>query len=126
MSVADEVDAAAGELTQNAGLRDKVRSHLKALPPEAVPITYGHLARELGLTAPRSISKVTDALEATMCEDAEAGRPFIAARVVNRGPARLPGRGFFKLAGILGRGPRPDETDIDYYRRELAESLFCD
>ncbi|MCL4675693.1 MAG: hypothetical protein KJZ59_06655, partial [Pararhodobacter sp.] len=98
----------------------RVRAWLEALPPEKLPITYGRLARGLGLYAPGSVRKVTAALEATMREDAAADRPFIAARVVSRGPAQSPGQGFFDLARALHRGPGPDETDQEFHRRHLT------
>ena len=70
--------------------------------------------------APGSVRKITAALEATMREDAAANRPFIAARVVSRGPAQSPGKGFFDLARALGRGPQPEESDLDFHRRQLT------
>ena len=104
----------------NRRLRDRVRRYLEALPAENVPITYGQLARGLWMFAPGSIRKVTAALEATMREDAAAGRPFIAALVVSRGSQAQPGEGFFELARSLGRGPDPGQSDAGYYRQELG------
>ncbi|MDE3027820.1 MAG: NifU family protein, partial [Paracoccaceae bacterium] len=86
-------------------LPHRVRAHLDALPADPQLITYGRLARALGMYAPGSVRKVTAALETTMREDAAAGRTFLAARVVSRGPAQSPGKGFFELARALGRGP---------------------
>jgi Fe-S cluster biogenesis protein NfuA len=103
----------------NRRLRDKVRRYLETLSTEDVPITYGQLARGLRMFTPGSIRKVTEALEATMREDAAAGRPFIAAFVVSRGSLSQPGRGFFDLARLLGRGPDPGQSDVDYYRQEI-------
>ena len=103
----------------NRRLRDKVRRYLETLSTEDVPITYGQLARALRMFAPGSIRKVTGALESTMREDAAAGRPFIAAFVVSRGSLFQPGRGFFDLARLLGRGPDPGQSDADYYRQEI-------
>lgn len=97
----------------------RVRAYLDAQPSETLPITYGRLARGLGMYAPGSVRKVTAALEATMREDAAADRPFIAARAVSRGPAQSPGKGFFDLARALGRGPRPGESEQDFHRRQL-------
>lgn len=108
--------------TANAALATRIRAHLQALPEGRLPITYGRLARALGLYLPGSIRQVTAALETTMHEDARAGRPFIAARAVGRGSG-LPGRGFFDLAQRLGRGPRATETDDAFYRRMLWASL---
>ncbi|WP_415183383.1 NifU family protein [Phaeovulum sp.] len=108
---------------KNSTLPKRVRRYLEALAPEKLPITYGALARGLGMYAPGSIRKVTGALETTMHEDRGANRPFIAARVVGRGSAKQPGQGFFALARALGRGPRPDESDLSFHQRQLAESL---
>jgi hypothetical protein len=77
----------------------------------------------MGLYLPGSVGKITDALDATMHQDADAGQPFIAARAVNRGSAQLPGKGFFDLARSLGRGPAAGETDAAFHARELGESL---
>lgn len=111
--------------SEDAGtaLADRVRQHLEALPADRLPVTYGQIARALGMYVPGSIRGVTDALEATMRQDAEAGRPFIAARAVGRGSGNLPGRGFFELARSLGRGPRPAEVEEAFFQRELRESL---
>jgi Fe-S cluster biogenesis protein NfuA len=100
-------------------LSDRVRAHLEGLAETDVPITYGALARALGLWAPGSIAKVTRALETTMREDAAADRPFIAARAVNRGRDKLPGKGYFDLACALSRGPRHSENDAESHAREL-------
>lgn len=112
--------AAPASANQENSLPDRVRRYLEALPPHKLPITYGGLARGLGMYMPGSIRKVTDALETTMREDAESDRPFIAARVVGRGPEMSPGRGFFELASALGRGPRADESERDFHHRHLA------
>ncbi len=108
--------------TANAALAARIRAHLQALPESGLPVTYGRLARALGLYLPGSIRQVTAALETTMHEDARAGRPFIAARAVGRGSG-LPGRGFFDLARRLGRAPRATETDDAFHRRMLWASL---
>jgi NFU1 iron-sulfur cluster scaffold homolog, mitochondrial len=101
-------------------LTARVRAHLEGLPAAQLPITYGALARALGLWVPGSVGRVTRALEATMREDAAAGRPFIAAHVVGRGREALPGRGFFDLARALSRGPREGESERDFHARELS------
>ncbi|WP_340108521.1 NifU family protein [Pikeienuella sp. HZG-20] len=104
-------------------LTRRVRAYLEALPEDKLPITYGRLARGLGMYAPGSIRKVTGALEATMREDAAAGRAFIAARVGGRGGGGVPGKGFFELARALGRGPRPGESEAAFQRRQMLESF---
>lgn len=96
----------------------RVRAYLLGLPPTAVPITYGQLARALGLTTAGSIAKVTQALEMTMAEDAEAGAPFLAALVVGKignGSAS----GFHLQARSLGRQPGEGEDETAYHQREF-------
>ncbi len=110
-------EAAADEERALAG---RLRAHLEGLRPDHLPITYGALARGLGMWMPGSVGRVTRALETTMREDAAAGRPFLAACVVSRGRDGLPGRGFFDLARALSRGPRAGESDHDFHARELA------
>ena len=100
-------------------LPQRVRAHLEAMAPGETPITYGALARALGLWMPGSVGKVTAALETTMREDAAAGRPFIAARAVSRARTGLPGHGFFGLARALARGPQEGESERDFHAREL-------
>ena len=107
----------------------RVRSHLEGLSAGDAPITYGTLARALGLWTPGSVRKVTRALETTMREDAAAGHPFIAARAVSRGRDGLPGKGFFALARSLSCGPRQDESEQDFHAREMrrvTEMLAAD
>ena len=99
-------------------LADRVRAYLVARAPNQAPVTYGALARALGLWAPGSVRKITRALETTMREDAAADRPFIAARAVSRGQGNLPGKGFFELARSLSRGPHNGESDQDFYDSE--------
>jgi len=60
------------------------------------------VARQLGLRPPHTIDRVIQALEQLMREDAEAGRPLLAARVVSRVRGGLPAPGSFELAGRLG------------------------
>ena len=66
-------------------------------------ITYGGLARLLELPPPNTIHQITVALERLMEEDAEAGRPFIAALVLSKARGGLPAVGFFDCARRLGR-----------------------
>lgn len=111
--------SAAGE----PDLAKRVRAHLEGLAEGEAPITYGALARALGLWMPGSVAKVTRALEATMREDAAAGRPFIAARAVSRGRETLPGPGFFDLARALSRGPRDGQSEQAFHLSELRQLI---
>ncbi len=101
-------------------LADRVRAHLEGLSADDAPVTYGALARSLGLWAPGSVGRVTRALEATMREDAAAGRAFTAARAISRAREGLPGKGFFDLAHALSRGPQDGESERDYHVREIS------
>lgn len=65
--------------------------------------TYGQLARDLGLTGPGTIARLTEALEALMDEDAALSQPFRAAVVSGRLAQGLPAIGFFDKAAALGR-----------------------
>jgi Fe-S cluster biogenesis protein NfuA len=100
-------------------LAARVRDHLERLAADDTPVTYGALARALGLWMPGAVQRITRALETTMREDASAGRPFIAARVVGRGRDRLPGKGYFDLARALSRGPADGESEKDFHAGEL-------
>ena len=103
-----------------AALRQKIRAQLAGLAPGELPITYGALARSLGMYMPGAVRRVTRALEATMAEDAAAGRPFLAALVVSRMRGRTPGQGFFDEAARLGRGPAGGEDEAAWWAREMA------
>lgn len=95
-------------------LADDVRRYLEALEPGQAPVTYGRLARALGFYMPGSVRKITQALETTMREDADAGRHFVAALAVNRGTG-MPGKGFFDLAAQLGRPVEENKDALSEY-----------
>lgn len=107
----------------DADLPARVRAHLEALTPGRVPVTYRDLANALGLRPPHTIHRLTTALEATMHEDAAAGRPLIAALVVSKTGAGLPQAGFFELAAALGRLPAEPEAARAAYRREFEAAV---
>ena len=115
--------AAAKAAVAGSVLRDRVRAHLASLSAGDVPMTYGKLARAVGLYAPGSIAKVTQALEATMVEDAESGAPFLASLVVSKVGQGKAAKGFFQQARALGRGPGFGEDDRVYYQREFTGAV---
>ena len=86
---------------------DRVAEHLRTclqnIAAAGLTITYGSLARLLELSPPNTINQVTVALERLMEEDAEVGRPFMAALVLSKVRGRLPAVGFFDCARRLGR-----------------------
>jgi hypothetical protein len=87
--------------------RDQVAEQLRAclqnMAAAGLTITYGGLARLLELSLPNTIHQITVALERLMEDDAEAGRPFIAALVISKARGGLPAMGFFDCAQRLGR-----------------------
>ena len=76
-------------------------ARLSTLARAGKTVTYGALARDLGLTGPGTIAQLTTALEVLMEADAAAGLPFRAALLTARG-SPLPATGFFQKAADLG------------------------
>ncbi|MCE8021034.1 hypothetical protein HOP51_13070 [Halomonas sp. MCCC 1A11036] len=103
-------------------LATQTRRLLEAAPASALPLTYQKLAEALGLTPPRTIQRVAQALEMLMREDGEWDRPFIAALVVSRRDG-LPAQGFFELAVALGRFPADPDRHVEAYREEFRRAL---
>lgn len=76
-----------------------LEARLAALAAAGDTVTYGALARDLGLR----MADLTAALEALMEDDARAGKPFRAAVLRQRlSPDHLPAPGFFQKAAALG------------------------
>ena len=115
--------AAAKAATASSALQDRIRTHLAGLSAADVPITYGQLARALGLYMPGSIGKVTQALEATMVQDVENGAPFLASLVVSKVGQGNAAKGFFQQARALGRGPGFGEDDQAYHQQEFTGAV---
>jgi hypothetical protein len=84
-------------------IAEQLRTCLQNMAAAGLTITYGGLARLLELSPPNTIHQITVALECLMGEDAEAGRPFIAALVISKARGGLPAMGFFDCARRLGR-----------------------
>ena len=84
-------------------IAEQLRTCLQNMAAAGQTITYGGLARLLELSPPNTIHQITVALERLMGEDAEAGRPFIAALVISKARGGLPAMGFFDCARRLGR-----------------------
>ncbi|MGJ7457803.1 hypothetical protein [Halomonas sp. RA08-2] len=106
----------------DSDLSSRLRELLSGLPDAAVPITYKQAAEALGLTPPRTIQRVAQALEAMMREDVAAGRPMLASLVVSR-RGNLPRQGFFELAVELGRFPAEPAQHEAAYRQELERVM---
>ena len=88
-------------------------------------ITYGQLARDLGLTGPATIARLTAALEATMEEDAAQNQPFRAVVLSGRLAKDLPAQGFFDKAAELGRYESQDPADYVTTERAALTSFIC-
>jgi hypothetical protein len=81
--------------------------------------TYGELARDLGLTGPATIARLTDALELLMEQDTATGAPFRAALVNARGSS-LPAPGFFAKAAAMGYDTSAPAQLIAHHRAALC------
>ncbi|MGP9666170.1 hypothetical protein ACT3TY_16300 [Halomonas sp. AOP22-C1-8] len=100
-----------------------VRQLLTTAPEKTLPITYQQVAAALGLTPPRTIQRVAQALEQLMRDDAAAHQPFIAALVVSRRGDNMPAAGFFELAVALGRFSDDTTQHAKAYRHEYQQVL---
>ncbi len=103
-----------------------LRPYLERLAREGRTATYRDVADALAVEPPQTIHQVAEALEATMAEDAAAGRPFLAATVVSRARSGLPAPGFFARARELGRydGPEQGAGAAAFHERE-REAVFA-
>ena len=102
-----------------AALRQYLEETARRSPGTA---SYREALTALNIPPPRSMQKLTQALERSMTEDAAADRALRAAVIVSgHGPA-LPRPGFFAHARSLGRydGPEEGEAAADFHARELA------
>lgn len=89
---------------------------LAALAAAGETISYGDLARELGLR----MADLTAQLEALMEEDAAKGAPFRAVLLRQRlSPDNLPAPGFFQKAAALGADVTDPAAFTARQRRDL-------
>ena len=102
-------------------LKEGLRSTLIGLARCNRTVTYRDLAILANIPAPHSIHRLTALLEDLIREDADAGRPLLAALATSRSRERIPGRGFFCLISSLGLYDGPDDgpTARDYHRDEV-------
>jgi len=102
-------------------LQGRLREILIALARTGTLATYRELAERLDLVPPKTIHRVTGLLEMLMAEDAEAGRPLLAALCVGRLRSGLPAPGFFMTAEALGlfTGAPEGAEARDFHAREL-------
>lgn len=93
-------------------------ARLAALAAAGETITYGALAKDLGLR----MADLTAQLEALMETDAAEGKPFRAALLHQRlSPDHLPAPGFFQKAAELGR-PTDDPAGFTARERQRLSS----
>ena len=83
---------------------------------------YGALARDLGLTGPGTIARLTAALEAMMEQDTAQNHPLRAALINARGTT-LPAPGFFAKAAALGHDTSAPATFVQTHRTALKLSV---
>lgn len=103
-------------------MKDRLRQILIELAQTETVATYRNLAGRLGLMPPQTIHQVVGLLEKMMAEDAEAGRPLLAALCVGRLRHDLPAPGFFMSAEALRLFEGGPEGPVarDFHVRELA------
>ena len=85
---------------QLVATRRRILTHLAR---QRATVTYRELAQMADLAPPRTIHRTTEALEALMRENHDAGEALLPALVVSRGASGLPQRGFFMTLRALGR-----------------------
>lgn len=100
---------------------EALSAYLDALAREGRTVTYQEAALALGLAPPQTIHRLVLALEASMSDDAAAGRPLRAASVVSRVGGGVPAAGFFAHARALGRydGPETGPRARAFHAEEL-------
>lgn len=96
-----------------------LEDRLAALALAGQTISYGALARDLGLR----IGALTAQLEALMAEDAEAGRPYLAITCEAKLNNGLPAEGFFQCAEALGKPVGRDPASVAAHRAVLRTTL---
>ncbi|MGO4558126.1 hypothetical protein [Mesorhizobium sp. 2RAF21] len=103
-------------------LKDRLRQILIELAQTETVATYRILAERLGLMPPQTVHRVAGLLEKLMADDAEAGRPLLAALCVGRLRHGLPAPGFFMAAEALRlfKGAPEGPVARDFHVRELA------
>ena len=96
-----------------------LEARLAALAAAGGTITYGQLARELGLR----MADLTAQLESLMDQDAAQGAPFRAALLSQRlSPDHLPAPGFFHKAAALGQPTDDPRAFTQAQRRRLSSA----
>jgi hypothetical protein len=97
----------------------RLRAVLERARRERRTLTYLQAADALGVAPPHRIHKTARLVEMLLKEDAEAGRPPLAALVVSKARAGLPAPGFFDRARRLELFDGDDPAA--FHRRVLTE-----
>ena len=119
-------DTELSERTSGCRRMQETRAFLESVAKRRILITYQELAIALQILPPRSIHRVTEALEHLMQEDAAADRPFIAALAISKARGGLPGPGFFDCARRLGRfAGDPDGQDARTFHAAELNAVFA-
>ncbi len=112
-------------------LKDRLRQILIEQARTGTLVTYSDLAGRLGPMPPQTIHQLTGLLEGLMAEDAEAGRPLLAALCVGRLRHNMPAPGFFMIAEALGLFDTPKSdwrksVALEHVigRKELIDALL--
>ena len=97
-------------------MRNAVLARLALIGAAGQTVTYGQLARDLGLR----MGELTATLELLMEEDAALGRPLRAAVCAARLGAGQPAPGFFQKAAALGFDVSDPAGFVAQHRSALA------
>ena len=92
-----------------------LEAHLAALAVTGRTVTYGALARDLGLR----IGELAAGLEALMEQDVAAGQPLRAALCEGKLSQGLPAQGFFLKCIALGLDVGDPSTFVAFHRQQL-------
>lgn len=97
-------------------MRNAVSARLALIGAAGQTVTYGQLARDLGLR----MGELTATLELLMEEDAALGRPLRAAVCAARLGAGQPAPGFFQKAAALGFDVSDPAGFVAHHRGAMA------
>lgn len=101
-------------------LKVRLRQRLASQARIKLPIGYKRLERDLGPTGGETSIR-RDSVERLMEEDAQEGRPLLAAFAINARGSGLPAPWFFRKAQLLGRfaGEPEDVEAFAFHAKEL-------
>ena len=101
-------------------LKIRLRKELLIQVQARLPVTYASLAERISVSSPDVMGAIRNALENLMDDDADGGRPFLAALVVRALEAGLPAPWFFRKAESLGLFVG-DPTNVEAYAFHATE-----